>query len=168
MQPYRKDLDQFCGHLNRCGVEYLIVGGLAVNYHGFQRATGDIDISYNPAKENYAKLLIAIQAMGFETKDIEKQKYYELKGVVRLPLERYTIELLSIIDGKFTFMDAYQKAEKVKLINEVGLVMSYDFLIKNKIMTRRPKDLEDIRQLELRRSQNEKKNKWKSFLGLWR
>jgi hypothetical protein len=112
--------------------------------------------------------LIAIQAMGFETKDIEKQKYYELKGVVRLPLERYTIELLSIIDGKFTFMDAYQKAEKVKLINEVGLVMSYDFLIKNKIMTRRPKDLEDIRQLELRRSQSEKENKWKSFLGFWR
>ncbi len=168
MQPYRKDLDQFCGHLNRCCVEYLIVGGLAVNYHGFQRATGDIDIWYNPAKENYANLLIAIQAMGFETKDIEKQKYYELKGVVRLPLERYTIELLSIIDGKFTFMDAYQKAEKVKLINEVGLVMSYDFLIKNKIMTRRPKDLEDIRQLELRRSQSEKENKWKSFLGFWR
>jgi hypothetical protein len=65
-------------------------------------------------------------------------------------------------------MDAYQKAEKVKLINEVGLVMSYDFLIKNKIMTRRPKDLEDIRQLELRRSQSEKENKWKSFLGFWR
>jgi hypothetical protein len=46
--------------------------------------------------------------------------------------------------------------------------MSYDFLIKNKIMTRRPKDLEDIRQLELRRSQSEKENKWKSFLGFWR
>ncbi len=167
MLPYRKDLDEFCGHLNRCGVEYLIVGGLAVNYHGFQRATGDIDIWYNPVKENYAKLLVAIQAMGFETTDIEKQKYYEVKGIVRLPLDRYTIELLSIIDGKFTFMDAYQKAEKVKLINEVGMVMSYDFLIENKITARRPKDLEDIRQLEIRRNQTEKKSK-KGLFGFWR
>ena len=151
MEPYRQDLDLFCGLLNRNNVEYLIIGGLAVNYHGFQRATGDIDMWYNPTKENYERLLKAIQQMGYETTDIESQKYYESKGVIRLPLNRYSIELLSIIDGKFTFKDAYQKAETVKLINEVGKVISYDFLIENKIMSRRPKVLEDIRQLEIRR-----------------
>jgi hypothetical protein len=47
MEAYRKDLDLLCSLLNRNQVEYMIVGGLAVNYHGFQRATGDIDIWCN-------------------------------------------------------------------------------------------------------------------------
>jgi Nucleotidyl transferase of unknown function (DUF2204) len=165
VEPYRKDLDAFCEHMNRVGVEYLIIGGLAVNYHGFQRATGDIDIWYNPSKENYDKLVSAIQSMGFETSDIENQKYYKVKGVIRLPLERYTIELLSIIDGKFTFLEAYQKGESFKIIAAIGKVMSYEYLIENKIMARRPKDLEDIRQLEIRKNQvmPQVKKKWWRF-----
>lgn len=83
MENYRKDLDLFCACLNRSDVEYLIVGGLAVNYHEFQRATGDIDIWYNPTAENYKRLLNAINDMGFETTDIEQQTYYKTKGLIR-------------------------------------------------------------------------------------
>lgn len=62
-----------------------------------------------------------------------------------------------MIDGKFNFQDAYKNAEKVKLINEVSPILSYQFLIENKITARRPKDLEDIRQLELRRGNDDSK-----------
>lgn len=150
MENYRKDLDALCSLLNKNQVEYMIVGGLAVNYHGFQRATGDIDIWYNPTEINYKRLLKSILDFGFEISDIENQKYFEVKGVINLPLERFTIQFLSLIHGKFSFMDAYHQAEAFKIIENVGKVMSYDYLIKNKIMARRPKDLEDIRQLELR------------------
>jgi hypothetical protein len=150
MENYRRDLDVLCSLLNQNQVEYMIVGGLAVNYHGFQRATGDIDIWYNPTETNYEKLVKSIKDFGFETNDIESQKYYKVKGVINLPLERFTIQFLSIIHGKFSFNDAYLQAEIFKIIDHDGKVMSYDYLIKNKIMARRPKDLEDIRQLELR------------------
>jgi Nucleotidyl transferase of unknown function (DUF2204) len=150
MENYRKDLDVLCSILNQNQVEYMIVGGLAVNYHGFQRATGDIDIWYNPNEVNYEKLLKSIRNFGFETTDLEDQKYYKVKGVINLPLERFTIQFLSIIHGKFSFEDAYRQAEVFKVVEHKGKVMSYDYLIKNKIMARRPKDLEDIRQLELR------------------
>ncbi|MEQ8424871.1 MAG: nucleotidyltransferase, partial [Cyclobacteriaceae bacterium] len=142
MESYRKELDSFCDHLNKCEVEYLIIGGLAVNFHGFQRATGDIDIWYNPTSENYSKLMQAIRGFGFETAEIDKQKYFKTKGIIRLPLERFTIELLSIIDGNFTFQQAYQKAETARIGEHSGNVMSYEYLIQNKIMARRPKDLE--------------------------
>lgn len=158
MENYRKDLDEFCGYLNKEGVEYMIIGGLAVNYHGFQRATGDIDIWYNPVEINFIKLMLAIKAFGFETEDIEKVKHDEVRGLIRLAMERYSIELLSIIDGKFTFKSAYEKSETLTIVNENAKVMSYEYLIQNKIMARRPKDLEDIRQLEIRRLEREKRN----------
>ena len=154
MEHYRNDLDIFCGLLNSNTVEYMLIGGLAVNYHGYQRATGDVDIWYNPVPENYAKLLKAITGMGYDTTDIDSQKYYEQKGLIRLPLDRYSIELMSIIDGKFTFTEAYAQAERVKIIDSFCPVISYEFLIENKLISNRAKDLEDIRQLEIRKKQN--------------
>lgn len=151
MDHYRKDLDTFCRLLNQNDIRYMIVGGLAVNYHGFQRATGDIDLWYKSDASNYSKLLVAIRDFGYDTTEIESQKYYSVKGLIRLPLERYSIELLSIIDGKFSFDQAYDASERVKIIREDVPVMSYDYLIENKLMARRPKDLEDVRQLEMRR-----------------
>lgn len=138
MEAYRKDL------------EYMIIGGLAVNYHGFQRATGDIDIWYNPTSKNYLALITVIKEFGFETTEIESKSYYKVNGLIRLPLDRFSIELLSLIDGKFSFEDAYKEAETIQIIETSGKIMSYNFLIENKLMARRPKDLEDVRQLELR------------------
>jgi len=157
MESFLEDLDQFCGHLNKNQVHYLIVGGLAVNYHGFQRATGDIDIWYDPSVENYEKLLKAIELFGFETQDLEKQKHENIKQVIILPLDHFTIELLSMIDGKFSFDAAYQLAESMKVIDYKAKVINYDFLIQNKLMSRRPKDMEDIRQLEIRKPRQSRK-----------
>jgi len=44
--PLSKDLREFVGLLNSNGVEYLVVGGFAVSYHGFARYTGDTKIAY--------------------------------------------------------------------------------------------------------------------------
>jgi len=82
---------------------------------------------------------------------VESKKYYEVKGLICLPLERFSIELLSIIDAKFSFQEAYKEAESFKILDSQSKVMSYEYLLQNKIMARRPKDLEDIRQLEMRR-----------------
>jgi len=47
-----KEAVEFLKLLNQNGVEYLIIGGAAVNIHGYTRATGDLDIWYNPSTEN--------------------------------------------------------------------------------------------------------------------
>ena len=136
MSPFEKDLAAFCSLLNKNKVEYLIVGGLAVNYHGFQRATGDIDIWYNPTEENYGYLMSAIQEFGYETSDIAKQKHYKVKGAICLQLDRFTIELLSIIDGKFTFKSAYEKRAGYTLLDQQAPVLSYEYLIQNNLHPR--------------------------------
>ncbi len=44
MIEFPKDFKEFLQLLNSKGVEYLVIGGYAVGYHGYPRATGDMDI----------------------------------------------------------------------------------------------------------------------------
>ncbi len=39
-----KDFKEFLQSLNAHGVEYMLIGGHAVAYHGYPRATGDMDV----------------------------------------------------------------------------------------------------------------------------
>jgi len=50
------DLLSFLTLLNENHVEYMIIGGAAVNIHGFSRSTGDMDIWFNPTQENFERL----------------------------------------------------------------------------------------------------------------
>ena len=55
-----KDLQEFFQLLNENNVDYVIVGGYAVAFHGYIRATKDIDILFNNTKENISLLLKAL------------------------------------------------------------------------------------------------------------
>jgi hypothetical protein len=49
--------------LEREGVEYVLVGGVAVNFHGLSRATQDVDLFVRPTRENVERLKAALQAV---------------------------------------------------------------------------------------------------------
>ncbi|MBA2541642.1 MAG: nucleotidyl transferase AbiEii/AbiGii toxin family protein, partial [Deltaproteobacteria bacterium] len=49
--------------LETAGVEYVVIGGVAVNFHGLDRATGDLDIFIAPSAENVARLRAALHAI---------------------------------------------------------------------------------------------------------
>jgi hypothetical protein len=56
----QKDFADLCSLLNAQGVEYLIVGGYAVAYHGAPRFTGDLDILVRPDAQQVERMLAAI------------------------------------------------------------------------------------------------------------
>ena len=58
--PTIEDLVAVCKKLNEKGVKYVLVGGFAVNYYGFPRATEDIDLLVDPSKENVLKIKDAL------------------------------------------------------------------------------------------------------------
>ncbi len=158
-QPNEKEVRLFFEILTKNKVEYLVIGGAAVNIHGYTLATGDLDVWYNPVKDNFLSLLKSINEFGFDTTDLAKITEYETKGFIRLPLENFYLELLAIIDGKMKFDDVYQRSFDFNLEGVPVKVIGYDDLIQNKLMARRAKDLEDITQLE--RAKNQRKNKEK-------
>jgi len=88
-------------------VEYVVIGGIAINLHGFSRNTEDIDLFVNPNEDNIKKL----QASLFETfkdNDIYEITLEELK---KYPVIRYiseestTIDVITKLGDRFDFSD---------------------------------------------------------------
>ncbi len=53
-------------------VSFILIGGYAVIYYGYERITGDMDIWLQPNNENRNKLLNALKDFGIEESDLEK------------------------------------------------------------------------------------------------
>jgi len=62
---------EFLVLLNRNGVEYLVVGGYAVAFHGHPRYTGDLDIWVNSTNDNLHNLIKTIENFGFEAEPLK-------------------------------------------------------------------------------------------------
>ena len=60
-----KDLREFIELLNSRRVDYIVVGGHAVAFHGHPRFTGDIDFLVRASRENAQRLIDAIEQFGF-------------------------------------------------------------------------------------------------------
>ena len=58
------DFKEFLALLNEHGVEYLLIGGYAVGYHGYPRATNDLDIWIAVHPQNAERLVATLQAFG--------------------------------------------------------------------------------------------------------
>ena len=61
--PEEQDLVKLCRALNNAGALYLVVGGVAVNQHGFLRATEDIDLLLEKSKDNQARVLRGLEIL---------------------------------------------------------------------------------------------------------
>jgi predicted nucleotidyltransferase len=54
-----------CARLNKFGVKYLVIGGIACVLHGYVRATTDVDILIERSTENAERLLEALSGLGW-------------------------------------------------------------------------------------------------------
>jgi len=55
--PFLRDLVGICRNLNQAGARYIVMGGMAVNAHGYIRATEDIDLLIETTEENERKVI---------------------------------------------------------------------------------------------------------------
>ena len=153
-----------CKTLNKNAVQYLIVGGTAVAFHGYfrwsQNHSGeptdkfDLDIWYNPTYANYFNLLNAIEELGQDViKFREEQSPDPTKSYFRLDLEKITLDFLPKLKSLSKFRDSFDKKDTVK-INEVDILfINFDDLIEDKSANARPKDLLDIQQLKAKKKE---------------
>jgi hypothetical protein len=65
--------------LNQAGVDYVVVGGVALNVHGLIRATEDLDVFVRPDAENIERLRVALRAVWTDP-DIEQITSEDLCG----------------------------------------------------------------------------------------
>lgn len=89
-----QDFKEFFELLNNQGVRYLVVGGYAVNLHGYPRYTKDIDVWIERVEENIDRLLQALDAFGFSFSNLGKSDFLRKEIVVQLGYEPFRIDLM--------------------------------------------------------------------------
>ncbi len=155
--------------LNVAGVRYLIVGGLAVNAHGYLRATRDLDLVIQLESSNLQRGLDCLFAVGYKLaipvsvedfSDAARREAWRFeKGMIVLKLwsddhRRTPIDIF--VYEPFDFDREYEVAS----LNEVGAgvfanVVSLEALIQMKMVAGRDRDLADIEELRRVKRLNE-------------
>ena len=146
MEKLDRNFADFLRLLNSHGVEYVVIGGYAVAYHGFVRATGDLDVFVGISEKNAAALVQVFKDFGFSTPELKDQLFLEAGKIVRIGLPPLRIEVLNGISG-VTFAEIYPKRIE-ELIDGLRVpFINLHSLLKNKAASGRLKDLADIEEL---------------------
>jgi predicted nucleotidyltransferase len=140
------DFKDFLRLLNSHRVEYLLVGGYAVGYHGYPRATADMDLWIAMTAANAQKVTAVLREFGFESPELRPDLFLEKEKVIRMGLPPVRIEILTTLSG-VDFDGCYSRREIIDLDGvEVNLI-SLDDLKKNKQAAGRHQDLNDLEHL---------------------
>jgi hypothetical protein len=132
--------------LNSKKVEYLLVGGYAVSYHGHPRATADMDVWVDISPKNAAKIVSALRDFGFAVEELASELFLESDKIVRLGEPPLRIEILTTLSG-VEFAPCFARRERPVLSGLKVNVISLQDLRRNKAASGRPKDLNDLEQL---------------------
>lgn len=140
------DFKDFLRSLNGRGVEYLVVGGYAVGFHGYPRATIDLDVWVRPSSENADRVIEALRDFGIDSPTIEPALFIEPRSLVRLGVPPFRIEIMTAIDG-VEFDGCRGRAAAFELDDLTVPMISLDDLRINKRAAGRHKDLNDLEHL---------------------
>ena len=140
------DFREFLELLNSEKVDYLIVGGYAVSFHGYVRATGDIDIWIKSEPENAARLLKVLAKFGFGGLGLTLANFTAPDQVIQLGYEPVRIDILTSVSG-IQFEECFTKRMETELDGIRMPYISLFYLRQNKLATGRPQDLLDLSNL---------------------
>jgi hypothetical protein len=142
------DFKDFLKLLNSQQAEYLLIGGYAVGYYGYPRATADIDIwiAINPA--NARKVAGVIQEFfGAEIEGATAELFLQENKIARMGRPPFRIEILTTISGvRFDECFAERVIDRIDGV-DVNLI-SLKHLKVNKKASGRLKDLNDLEHLD--------------------
>ena len=141
------DFKEFLNLLNVNSVEYLLIGGYAVGYHGYPRATNDIDIWIAISRDNAEKVVTVLREFGFDTPDLSIELFLKEDSIIRMGIPPMRIEVMTGISG-VRFEECF--AERVvDVIDGIALnIISLKHLKINKKASGRHKDLNDFENLK--------------------
>jgi predicted nucleotidyltransferase len=145
-QVLPKDFREFLRLLTEAGVEYLVIGGYAVGYHGYPRTTADMDIWVAISSENAFKLVDVFHRFGLQDTKLTPELFQQQGKIIRMGVPPMRIEVLTDIDG-VTFDQCYAARETSTIDGQPVNLISLRHLRKNKKASGRHKDLDDLDHL---------------------
>ncbi len=144
--PLPDDFSEFLKLLNKHRVRYLLVGGYAVAYHGYVRATADLDIWVEQSRTNAEAIVACLTEFGFTVDKLNPELFLVSDRVVRMGLPPFRIEILTSVSG-LEFQDSYdQRIEENWSHTDISIIDLANLKI-NKKAAGRHQDLDDLENL---------------------
>ena len=141
-----KDFKEFLKLLNANQVEYLLIGGYAVGYHGYPRATADMDIWIAAKPDNSTKIINVFNDFGFSDSMLKPDIFLKEDQIVRIGLPPIRIEVITTISG-VSFDECYSERVIGKIDGIQVNLIDLKHLKINKKASGRHKDLNDLENL---------------------
>ncbi|MBL7746190.1 MAG: hypothetical protein JNM19_02075 [Chitinophagaceae bacterium] len=132
-------------------LRYLLIGGYAVNYYGYNRHTADMDVWLAPNNQNRNAFIDTLLCMNYSAEEVSplKKENFDLPFVGTIGSGDATLDVLTVVHGSISFEDAEKKKEVFEIQPGLFLnIVPYDILKEMKLRTHREKDMFDIARLE--------------------
>ena len=127
-------------------VEYLLIGGYAVAYHGYPRATNDMDVWVAIHPDNAKRLVSVLQLFGFSVPELSDDLFLQKDKIIRMGVPPMRIEILTSISG-VAFEECYTNRIVDKIDGIPVNLIALEQLRQNKRASGRYKDLNDLEHL---------------------
>ena len=141
-----RDWKEFIELLNSHRVEYVVVGAIAVSYHGYPRFTGGLDVLIRPTLANAQRVHAVIVAFGFPATGLDPENLIEPGKFVQLGVPPARIDVLHEISG-VAFDEAWSRHVVAEIDGISVNMIGREALIRNKRAAGRDKDRADLRIL---------------------
>ena len=133
--------------LNKADVDYILVGGWAVNMYGYIRATVDLDIWVLADADNAKKVYSAVAEFGAPVSEMKPEEFAEYGMIFQIGVAPCRVDIISKISG-VSYADAVTRAVPKTIDGIPVRIISLEDLIANKKASGRAKDLADVEVLE--------------------
>ena len=153
------EIEEVLSALNRAGVRYLVVGGVAVVLHGHLRTTADLDLVIQLQRDNALRAMRALGDLQYRPRaPVPAEAFADREvreGWIR---EKGLLEVDIFVSEPFDFDAVYSRALRVLLAKSEVTIIALEDLLALKRQVGRPRDQEDIAALEsLRDAEGETK-----------
>lgn len=162
MDIYEEELSRFWATLNNCEVKYIMVGGFATRFHGFNRATDDLDLWLEDTTDNRKALRNAFDKLGYgDFESLETMQF--IPGWTSFYIgSGIELDIMTSMKG-LEHLSFSQCLALANIANLDGIPVPFlhiNHLIENKKVVNRPKDQLDVLELEkIRKILLEQQNK---------
>jgi hypothetical protein len=151
---FGEEVNAFLRAANDHGVRMLLIGGGAVNFHGYQRQSPDLDFWMEPIGTNFQQLAAALRSIGYEVDAFPESVLKADRNITLKMSPGLEVEIITFLRPGYSFDEAWSRAELVQLAGESVnsfRVLNFPDLIESKLRSGRPKDLLDVQELKRRR-----------------
>ncbi len=138
-------------------VEFVVVGGHAVAFHGHPRATKDLDVLVKISHENAQRVYESLAAFGapLETFDVNQEDFAHYDGVLQIGVPPLRIDILTSVQG-LSFAQAIEGHESLVLEGRHIPIIGFEALLLTKRAAGRPQDQADVLALEAAHERSER------------